>query len=53
VEAADQLKGKDINEENAKTAGELAMKNATPLAKNAYKVPLFKNIIKRAILKTI
>lgn len=51
--AADSLNGKEINEASAVNAGEIAMKNATPLANNAYKVPLFKTIIKRAILKTV
>jgi xanthine dehydrogenase YagS FAD-binding subunit len=51
--AADSLNGKEINEASAVNAGEIAMKDATPLAHNAYKVPLFKTIIKRAILKTV
>ncbi|MBR9997688.1 MAG: FAD binding domain-containing protein [Cyclobacteriaceae bacterium] len=51
--AADSLAGKEINEASAVNAGEIAMKNATPLANNGYKVPLFKTIIKRAILKTV
>ncbi len=52
-EAADRISGQVINEANAAAAGELAMKDATPLGKNAYKIPLFKAIIKRAILKTV
>jgi xanthine dehydrogenase YagS FAD-binding subunit len=53
ADAANFLKGKEINESNAASAGEMAMKGATPLTKNAYKVPLFKAIITRAILKTV
>jgi xanthine dehydrogenase YagS FAD-binding subunit len=52
-EAAKYISGKELNDSNAASAGEMAMKEATPLAKNAYKVPLFKAIIKRAILKTV
>ncbi len=51
--AASSISGKEITEESAVNAGEMAMKGATPLAKNAYKVPLFKAIVKRAILKTV
>jgi xanthine dehydrogenase YagS FAD-binding subunit len=53
VEAAKSLKGKSINESLAASAGEASMKGATPLANNAYKVPIFKSIVKRAILKTV
>ncbi len=52
-EAAAYISGKTINDSNAAEAGEIAMKGATPLAHNAYKVPIFKAIIKRAILKTV
>jgi xanthine dehydrogenase YagS FAD-binding subunit len=52
-EAAGSLSGVEITESSAAKAGEIAMKDATPLAKNEYKVPLFKTIIKRAILKTV
>ena len=52
-EPAKALKGHSINEKLAKKAGDIAMRNATPLAKNAYKVPVFKAIIKRAILKAV
>jgi xanthine dehydrogenase YagS FAD-binding subunit len=52
-DAADSLSGAVINEASASKAGEIAMKDATPLAKNGYKVPMFKTIIKRAILKTV
>jgi len=51
--AADALIGKRINESSARSAAEASMKDATPLAQNAYKVPLFKTIVRRAILETV
>jgi len=53
VDAARILKGKSINESVAGAAGEASMKGATPLSGNAYKVPIFKTIVKRAILKSV
>ena len=53
VDAANKLKGKAINESIAESVGKASMKGATPLANNAYKVPIFKSIVKRAILKTV
>jgi xanthine dehydrogenase YagS FAD-binding subunit len=47
VEAA--VAGKPRNEETAKMAGELAIVGALPLRHNAYKVPLMRNLVKRAI----
>ncbi len=52
-EAAKMLNGKSINEALASAAGEASMKGATPLSGNAYKVPIFKTIVKRAILKSV
>lgn len=51
--AADALEGKSISESVAGKAGKAAMKGATPLAGNAYKVPIFETIVKRAILKSV
>ncbi|MDH3711537.1 MAG: FAD binding domain-containing protein [Cyclobacteriaceae bacterium] len=48
--AAQALEGKILDEATASSTAEAAMKGATPLAKNGYKVPLFKSIIKRTIL---
>ena len=45
------LKGKRIDENTAKQAGHAALEGATPLAKNAYKLPLFEVLVRRAILK--
>ncbi len=51
AEAEQALAGKPINEETAKAAAEAALRNATPLSQNAYKVQLAKVSLKRAILK--
>lgn len=50
-EAEQALVGKRVNEETAKAAADAALKNATPLSHNAYKVQLAKVALKRAILK--
>jgi xanthine dehydrogenase YagS FAD-binding subunit len=41
--------GKPRTEETAKAAGELAVEGAQPLRHNGYKVPLMRNLVKRAI----
>jgi xanthine dehydrogenase YagS FAD-binding subunit len=43
------IAGKPHNEETAKMAGELAIQGAEPLAHNDYKIPLMRNLVKRAI----
>jgi xanthine dehydrogenase YagS FAD-binding subunit len=43
------IAGKPRNEETAKMAGELAVQGAQPLAHNGYKIPLMRNLVKRAI----
>lgn len=47
VEAA--VQGKPRNEETAELAGQLAVQGAEPLQYNGYKVPLMRNLVKRAI----
>jgi xanthine dehydrogenase YagS FAD-binding subunit len=47
VEAA--VTGKPRNEETAELAGQLAIRGAEPLQYNGYKVPLLRNLVKRAI----
>ena len=42
-------KGKPRNETTAATAGEMAIEGAQPLRFNAYKIPLMRNLVKRAI----
>ncbi|MCC5929714.1 MAG: FAD binding domain-containing protein [Cyclobacteriaceae bacterium] len=51
--AEEFITGKDINATTAAEAGQKAMENATPLAKNGYKVDLFKTIVKRALLESV
>jgi len=50
VEAA--VVGKPRNEETAEMAGQLAIRGAQPLQYNGYKVPLLRNLVKRAIRGT-
>lgn len=47
VEAA--LAGQSISEETATRAGELAIAGAAPLRFNAYKIPLMRNLVRRAV----
>jgi xanthine dehydrogenase YagS FAD-binding subunit len=50
--AADQyLAGKSIDEKTAEEAGREALKSATPLSQNAYKVRLAQVAVKRALLQ--
>jgi xanthine dehydrogenase YagS FAD-binding subunit len=45
----DAIVGKPRNEETAAMAGDLAARGARPLAHNGYKIPLVRNLVKRAI----
>jgi xanthine dehydrogenase YagS FAD-binding subunit len=45
------LAGRRITPELAAQAGEIAIAEASPLAKNAYKVPLTKALVKRTVLE--
>ncbi len=47
-----QLKGLSVTEDVGKAAGELAVLGARPLQHNAYKIPLMRNLVKRAIRGT-
>ena len=49
--AADFLCGKSISPEVAEQAGNLAVRDASPLSQNEYKVQLAKTAVKRAILR--
>jgi xanthine dehydrogenase YagS FAD-binding subunit len=44
--------GKPRSEDTASAAGELAIQGAVPLRYNAYKIPLMRNLVKRAIRGT-
>jgi len=50
VESA--VAGKPRNEETADMAGRMAVEGAQPLRYNAYKIPLMRNLVKRAIRGT-
>ncbi|HAZ12365.1 MAG: hypothetical protein A2X86_03925 [Bdellovibrionales bacterium GWA2_49_15] len=53
IEAVEKfLKGKTASEEVAEEAGEIAVKNAKPLAKNRFKMQIVKALIKKAILES-
>ena len=41
--------GKPRNEATANAAGDLAVQGAVALAHNAYKIPMMRNLVKRAI----
>jgi len=47
------LTGRRIAEDLAKEAAHAALDGATPLAENAYKLPLFETLVRRAILKAV
>ena len=49
--AEGKLINSEITEDSARAAAEAAMANATPLEKNAYKIPIFEAIIRRTILR--
>ena len=44
------LRGKQRSPEIAELAGKIAVEGAVPLQFNAYKIPLMRNLVKRAIL---
>jgi xanthine dehydrogenase YagS FAD-binding subunit len=50
TEAAQVLEGQVVNEAVASAAAEAALQGARPLSQNAYKVPMLKAAVKRAIL---
>jgi xanthine dehydrogenase YagS FAD-binding subunit len=44
------LLGKSVQEQTAREAARAALAGAAPLSKNAYKLPIFKAMVRRAIL---
>jgi len=48
----DAVAGKPANEATAEMAGKIAIEGAQPLRYNAYKLPLLRNLVKRAIRGT-
>ena len=49
VEVEDYLTGRTIADVDPAEAGSLALPNATPLPQNGYKLPMSRNIVKRAL----
>ena len=47
------LVGRRIDQDTAARAAQAALDGATPLSKNAYKLPLFETLVRRAILQAI
>ena len=48
----DAVRGKPANADTGEMAGKLAVEGAVPLQFNAYKIPLMRNLVKRAIVGT-
>jgi len=48
----DAVRGKTANADTGEMAGKLAVEGAVPLQFNAYKIPLMRNLVKRAIVGT-
>ena len=44
-----QIRGERVSEELAEAAGEVAIQGARPLVHNRYKIPLMRNLVKRAL----
>jgi xanthine dehydrogenase YagS FAD-binding subunit len=44
------LNGKPLSEQSARDAASAAIQGATPLAQNAYKIPMFEAVVRRTIL---
>ena len=47
------ITGKRVTLETAAAAGEAAIEGAAPLSMNAYKVPLTRTVVKRALLRAV
>jgi xanthine dehydrogenase YagS FAD-binding subunit len=47
----DGLRGRPLTEETAREAARTAVAGATPLAKNAYKVPILEVVVRRTLLR--
>ena len=50
AEAEKLLVGKKLDEELARQAAKAAVSGATPLSKNAYKVPMLEAVVRRTLL---
>jgi xanthine dehydrogenase YagS FAD-binding subunit len=47
------LVGKTIDADVARAAAHAALQGAAPLTKNAYKLPIFETLVRRAILAVV
>ena len=52
-EVEEYLRGKEASQVDAAYAGSLALPDARPMAENAYKVILARNLVKRAVGRLI
>ena len=50
-EAEAALTGRAVNEESARAAARAALRGATPLKENGYKLPIFEALVRRAVLR--
>jgi xanthine dehydrogenase YagS FAD-binding subunit len=50
LESERLLTGKNISEELARSAARAAVADATPLSRNAYKVPVLEAVVRRTLL---
>jgi xanthine dehydrogenase YagS FAD-binding subunit len=53
AKAEEFLRGKALNEANAKRAGEIALEGAKPLKDNGYKVKMAQELIQRGLLASL
>jgi xanthine dehydrogenase YagS FAD-binding subunit len=53
AKAEEFLRGKTIDEANAKRAGEIALEGAKPLKDNGYKISIARDLIQRAVLASV
>jgi xanthine dehydrogenase YagS FAD-binding subunit len=44
-----QVRGKAVSDQVAQSAGETAIRGARPLHQNSFKVPLMRNLVRRAV----
>jgi xanthine dehydrogenase YagS FAD-binding subunit len=49
----DAVRGKARTKETAELAGSIAIEGAQPLAHNGFKIPLLRNLVKRAIARDV
>jgi xanthine dehydrogenase YagS FAD-binding subunit len=49
----DAVRGQSANDATGEMAGKLAVEGAVPLQFNGYKIPLMRNLVKRAIVGAV